>query len=79
MPDSRIAMPAFLARALLAALASTCGGDIHIDVPDTQREFSTALEAAGLSRGFEAARMYRGGAPVVDVGRVFGVTSLELG
>jgi hypothetical protein len=28
---------------------------------------------------FETARMYRGGAPSVDVGRVLGVTSLELG
>lgn len=68
-----------VAVALLAALASACGGEIHIDVPDTQREFSAALEAAGLARGFETARMYRGPAPAIRVGGVYGVTSLELG
>lgn len=68
-----------VALALLAALASACGGEIHIDVPDTQREFSAALEAAGLARGFETARMYRGPAPAIRLGGVYGVTSLELG
>jgi len=68
-----------VALALLAALARACGGEIQIDVPDTQREFSAALEAAGLARGFETARMYRGPVPAIRLGGVYGVTSLELG
>nr|WP_295467923.1 GNAT family N-acetyltransferase [Mesorhizobium sp.] len=64
---------------LCASLADACGGDIHIDVPGGQEEFSTLLEAAGLSRGFETARMYRAPAPAIRIGGVYGVTSLELG
>lgn len=64
---------------LFASLAGACGGDIHIDVPGGKEEFSTLLEAAGLSRGFETARMYRGAAPSIGLGGVYGVTSLELG
>ncbi len=68
-----------VAVSLIASLAGACGGDIHIDVPGGQEEFSTLLEAAGLSRGFETARMYRGPAPAIRIGGVYGVTSLELG
>lgn len=64
---------------LLAALAAECGGDLHIDVPETQAGFAALLADAGLAPGFETARMYRGPAPRVDMGKVFGVTTLELG
>ena len=64
---------------LLASLAGACGGDIHIDVPGGQGEFCAMLGAAGLSRGFETARMYRGPAPAIQTDGVYGVTSLELG
>ena len=64
---------------LLTALASSCNGDIHIDVPGPQERFSRLLEAAGLSQGFETARMYRGPAPAIRLGGVYAVTSLELG
>lgn len=64
---------------LLAALADACGGDVHIDVPASQAECSGMLAAAGLSQGFETARMYRGPAPAIRIGGVYGVTSLELG
>jgi GNAT superfamily N-acetyltransferase len=64
---------------LLAALADACGGDVYIDVPASQAEFSGMLAAAGLSQGFETARMYRGPAPAIRIGGVYGVTSLELG
>ncbi|ALA20362.1 MULTISPECIES: GNAT family N-acetyltransferase [unclassified Chelatococcus] len=64
---------------LLSALAGVCGGPIHIDVPETAGSFPAFLAAAGLSPGFETARMYRGAAPAVDLGGVFGITTLELG
>ena len=64
---------------LLAALSDACGDDVHIDVPASQVEFSAMLAAAGLSQGFETARMYRGPAPAIRLGGVYGVTSLELG
>lgn len=64
---------------LLASLADACDGEIHIDVPGSQEQFSGVLEAAGLARGFETARMYRGPAPTIRIGGVYGVTSLELG
>lgn len=71
------------AQALLGALAGACDGDIHVDVPETQGEtggaFVQSLAAAGMSPGFETARMYRGPAPAIALDGVFGVTTLELG
>ena len=68
------------AEALLAACApETAGAVLHIDVPVSQRAFSDGLAARGFSRGFLTARMYRGPAPMIDLGGVYGVTSLELG
>lgn len=68
------------AEALLSACAlETAGAVLHIDVPASQRAFSESLAAQGFSRGFLTARMYRGPAPAIDLGGVYGVTSLELG
>src|SRR5262245_36538150 len=64
------------AEALLAALGAACAGDIHIDVPDANADFAELLAGAGLVRGFETARMYRGLAPAVVLDGVFGVTTL---
>lgn len=60
---------------LLGAMA----GAVHIDVPAFQSEWLDALAARGFTRGFRTQRMYRGAPPAMDLGRVFGVTSLELG
>lgn len=54
-------------------------GEIHIDVPSAQAEWLSALTARGFSAGFRTRRMYRGEPPGIDLARVFGVTSLELG
>jgi hypothetical protein len=65
--------------ALFAALAEASDGDVHIDVPEPRGDFLKFLAGNGLKPGFETARMYRGGnAPALD-GRVFGITTLELG
>ncbi|MBB4121867.1 GNAT family N-acetyltransferase [Martelella radicis] len=68
------------AKALLAGLIADIGSQrLDIDVPVMQLGFITWLEAAGLTRGFETARMYRGAKPDLHMAGVFAVTSLELG
>jgi GNAT superfamily N-acetyltransferase len=68
-----------IATALLGALARACKAEIHVDVPDVNADFVEVLTTAGLTRGFETARMYRGAAPTVALHGTFGVTTLELG
>ena len=36
-------------------------------------------ERAGLTQVFETARMYAGPAPGMDLNRIYGITSFELG
>jgi GNAT superfamily N-acetyltransferase len=67
------------AAGLLAALCAQCPGEVHIDVPENKTNFTDLLLAAGFSRGFETARMYRGPAPELESAGVFGISSLELG
>ena len=69
------------AEVLLDALAGRLpvGASVFIDVPQANAEAIAMVQRRGMTPMFETARMYRGGAPAVDVGRVFGVTSLELG
>lgn len=64
---------------LLADLAATGPGDLHIDVPEARSAFIDVLLAAGFRPGFETARMYRGAPPAIEQAMVFGVTTLELG
>ena len=68
-----------VARSLFGALASRCRGPVQIDVPETARDFIGFLDQAGFSPGFETCRMYRGPAPEVSAGGIFGITTLELG
>ena len=69
-----------LARHLLAALAQTIGAErIVLDVPETNAAAKAMAEALGLKPVFETARMYRGDAPDVDLSRLYGVATLELG
>jgi hypothetical protein len=69
------------AESLFDALVShvPAGQPVFIDVPQVNAEAIAMVQRRGMTPMFETARMYRGGAPDVDVGRVFGVTSLELG
>ncbi|MGV3617515.1 MAG: GNAT family N-acetyltransferase [Fimbriimonas sp.] len=54
-------------------------GDVYLDVP-VPNEAAGALAARyGMERGFETARMYTRGAPAGDLGRIFGITTFELG
>ncbi|MEP9354616.1 GNAT family N-acetyltransferase [Xanthobacter sp. KR7-65] len=68
------------AGALFAAFAAVAAGEeIFIDVPEPNAAGAAMAASAGLVPVFETARMYRGPAPELPLGRIFGITSLELG
>jgi hypothetical protein len=68
------------ARALFSALAAEVPArPLVLDVPEAHAEAVALAREAGLEKGFETARMYAGPPPPLALGRVFGVTSFELG
>nr|WP_245637007.1 GNAT family N-acetyltransferase [Azospirillum thiophilum] len=69
-----------VARDLLLALGRAAGeGPLFLDVPEPNGAAVRLAGELGLSPQFETARMYRGPAPAVDLARLFGITSFELG
>lgn len=68
-----------VATSLVIAVGASCDGEIHIDVPDFQHQFSSHLIACGFTPGFSTARMYKGPFPAFAEEGVYAVTSLELG
>ncbi|MFE2546963.1 GNAT family N-acetyltransferase [Streptomyces sp. NPDC059355] len=69
-----------VASALLHRLAEhTPDGVVAVDVPDVNPVATALLAGLGLTPSFEAARMYTGPAPEVELAGLYGVTSLELG
>jgi hypothetical protein len=65
---------------LFAALAERApAGPLFLDVPEPNAAAAAMAREAGMEPAFETARMYTGAAPAIPVGRVFGVTSFELG
>ncbi|MBO6560997.1 MAG: GNAT family N-acetyltransferase [Nisaea sp.] len=74
------AMDAEVAGALAAAtIGAVETNEIFLDVPEPNAAAVRLAEQLGLSPVFETARMYRGAAPDMDLSRIFGVTSFELG
>ncbi|MFF4351143.1 GNAT family N-acetyltransferase [Streptomyces sp. NPDC001530] len=68
------------ARALFSALAAeAAGGEVAIDVPETNAAGIALVEGLGLTPSFETARMYTGPVRPFAQERVYGVTTLELG
>ncbi len=67
------------AEAVFAALAASGEGEVFLDVPQPNRAAVDLAEAHGLAPVFETARMYTGPIRPVDLQRVFGVTTFELG
>ncbi len=67
------------AAAVLSALAASGTGEIFIDVPEPNAPAVALAQDCGLKPVFETARMYKGRVRSVELDRVFGVTSLELG
>lgn len=69
------------ARAVLADLVAglPAGAEVFLDVPEPNVDAVVMAKGLGLAPVFETARMYRGPAPKLDLDKVFGVTSFELG
>ncbi|QIQ04768.1 GNAT family N-acetyltransferase [Streptomyces liangshanensis] len=69
-----------VAAALVSGLAAASpGSPVAIDVPDVNTRSVELMERLGLRPSFEAARMYTGPTPAVDLTGLYAVTSLELG
>ncbi|MER8069279.1 GNAT family N-acetyltransferase [Streptomyces sp. NPDC094034] len=69
-----------IAAALLSGLAATVPGKpVAIDIPDINAPSVRLAEKLGLAPSFEAARMYTGPVPEMDLPGLYAVTSLELG
>lgn len=64
---------------LLALLPTAKGAEIFLDVPQVNGEAIALAEGYGLAPVFETARMYTGPIARLPLGRVFGVTTFELG
>ena len=68
------------ARTLFRALcAAVRPGAVYLDAPQSNPAAVRLAEDHGMRPVFETGRMYRGPEPAYDLGRVFGVTSFELG
>ena len=67
------------ARALFAALLRQAPGAVYLDLPAPNADAIAMAEAAGMTPGFETARMYTGQAPKLPLDRIYGVTTFELG
>jgi hypothetical protein len=59
--------------------AEAAGNELFLDVPEGNPSAVTLARAKGLSPIFETARMYSGPIRSLQLNRVFGVTSFELG
>ena len=69
-----------IAEALLLGLVANSGAShVILDVPQTNPQAIALAERHGLAPVFETARMYRGAAPSLDINRMFGITTFELG
>ena len=54
-------------------------GPLIIDIPDTNEAASELVKKHYMNLVFETARMYTSGAPDIDLARVYGVTTFEIG
>ncbi len=70
-----------IARELYLALAGEvpAGAEVFWDTPMCNEPAVELAKAMGMSVVFETARMYSQGAPEIDLARVYGVTTFELG
>lgn len=55
------------------------GGPVYLDIPEPNRAGGELVNRHGMEPVFSTARMYRGSAPELNLDRVFGITSFELG
>ncbi|HJU11261.1 MAG TPA: GNAT family N-acetyltransferase [Candidatus Binataceae bacterium] len=62
-----------------AMAASGSGQPVFLDIPETNQAALALAARHQMQPVFETLRMYNRPAPSLDVGRIYGVTSLELG
>jgi GNAT superfamily N-acetyltransferase len=67
------------AESVFSALVSSGDGEVFIDVPEPNPAAVELAVRRGLKPSFETARMYTGPVRPVAVGRLFGVSTLEIG
>jgi hypothetical protein len=60
-------------------LAAAPGEPVFFDVPEPNPAAMRLAETRGMDSVFETARMYRGESPQIEIGKVWGITSFELG
>ncbi|MDP5217844.1 GNAT family N-acetyltransferase [Ruegeria sp. 2205SS24-7] len=73
-----------IARALLASLLRAVpkehqDQDVFIDMPRPNTSAFALVDQLGLDKVFETGRMYSSHAPDIDLNRIYGITSYELG
>ncbi len=62
-----------------ACLNSVAGEPLYLDVPVTNKEAVSLIKKYKATYVFECARMYYGKPPVVNMDKIFGITTFELG
>jgi GNAT superfamily N-acetyltransferase len=70
-----------VAESLFSALAGRAdrGAPIYLDVPEPNSSALSLAARHGMAETFETARMYTGGDPGLPLGKIFGLTTFELG
>jgi len=60
-------------------VTSVGGGQIYLDIPAPNAAARALCDRYNLKPVFETARMYRGPAPDLPLGQIYGITTFELG
>ncbi|CAN7568532.1 GNAT family N-acetyltransferase [Phyllobacterium sp. LjRoot231] len=60
-------------------VTSVGGGRIYLDIPEPNAAARALCDRYNLKPVFETARMYRGRAPDLPLGQIYGITTFELG
>lgn len=60
-------------------VSSTGGGLVFLDIPEPNAAARALCERYNMTPVFETARMYRGSAPQLPLGQIYGITTFELG
>ena len=70
-----------IAERLFQALCGRSGAEsaVYLDIPEVNPEALGLAERHGMKKVFATARMYTDEPPQIDIRRVFGITSFELG
>jgi len=64
---------------LLSLVTAAKGDEVFLDVPEVNTAAVNLAVKYKMTKVFETARMYNGAAPLVDMNKIFGVTTFELG